>query len=186
MNPDEQFGAIELATASELFTKYYDVLKNIACTNRRRKRGVVNTLETTDILHSAYFKLVSSERKFSQKHFQAVATLAIRQVIVDYARKKLSQKRGSGSKAVTFDEAEVVLPGFSETPEDIVIMSRTLEELNETNPRWLKILDARFFAGMTEEETAILLSVDPRTVRRDWKAIKEWLAPRMGVEVVQS
>jgi len=184
MNPDEEFDTIELETASELFVKYYDVLKNIACANRRRKRGAVNTLETADILHSAYFKLASNERKLSHNHFQAVATLAIRQVIVDYARKKMSQKRGSGKSMVTFDDEETVLPGFSETPEDIVIMSRVFEDLKKTNPRWLRVLDARFFAGLTEEETAIMLSVDPRTIRRDWKAIKEWLAPRMGVEVV--
>ena len=178
-------GGADVALASELFERYYDELKAIACANRR-KRMIGDTFETTEILHNAYFKITAGRNRFSDDHFKSVVTLAIRQVIIDYARKKLARKRGGGEALEALDAFEAVLPEFSETPEEILFMAQLMEDLKSTNPRWLRVLDARFFAGMTEDETADMLGVNVRTIRRDWQAIKTWLAPRMGVRYAES
>ena len=175
----EPLSDADCSLASELFENYYDELKAIARANRRRKR-LGDTFETTEVLHSAYFKIASTEHEMSEDHFKSVVTLAIRQVIVDYARKKLAQKRGGGMSNVPLADVDKLLPEFSETPEDMVLMSQLMEKLEQTNPRWLRVLDARFFSGMTEEETAQILNVNVRTIRRDWQSIKAWLAPGMG------
>ena len=182
---DTSFSNAEKALASELFEKHYDDLKAIAGANRRKRR-VGDTFETTEILHNAYFKIGAGKSRFSDDHFKSVATLAIRQVIIDHARKKLAQKRGGGETLEALDAYEAVLPEFSETPEEILLMAQLMEDLKSTNPRWLRVLDARFFAGMTEDETAEMLGVNVRTIRRDWQAIKIWLAPRLGVRYVGS
>ena len=177
---EKDFSDEDLALATELFETHYDELKAIARVNRRRQR-MADTFETTEILHNAFLKLAPQEHRFSENHFKGVTTLAIRQVIVDHARTKLAQKRGGGEQPVSLSDYETVLPEFSETPEEIVLMAQLMDELRQTHPRWLRMLDARFFAGMTEEETAEMLDVNVRTIRRDWQAIKAWLAPRMGV-----
>lgn len=182
---DTGFNDAEIALASELFERHYDELKTIACVNRRRRR-VGDTFETTEILHNAYFKITAGQNRFSNDHFKSVATLAIRQVIIDHARKKLARKRGGGEALEALDDFEAVLPEFSETPEEILIMAQLMAELKNANPRWQRVLDARFFAGMTEDETARMLDVNVRTIRRDWQAIKTWLAPRMGVRYAAS
>lgn len=176
----ESYNDADFDLASELFEKFYEDLKLIACVNRRRRR-VSDTFETVEILHDAYFKIAAGQNRVSDIHFKSIATLAIRQVIIDHARKKMAQKRGGGLPTEALDDVEAVLPEFSETAEEIVQLSQLMEELEQTNKRWQRILDARFFAGMTEEETAEMLNLNVRTIRRDWKALKEWLAPRMGI-----
>lgn len=182
--PNTPFEAEDLALASELFEKFYEDLKAIACANRR-KRGVADTFETVEILHNAFLKVSASQDKLSEAHFMSVATLAIRQVIIDYARRKYAQKRGGGEPVENLDDIETVLPEFSETPEEILQIAQLIRELHDTHPRWLRVLDARFFAGMTEDETAQMLNVHVRTIRRDWQGLKGWLAPRMGVRYIQ-
>lgn len=109
------------------------------------------------------------------------ASLAMRQVIVDHARARLTDKRGGGQSTASLEEAEQFNAEFSETPEQIIAIADLLERLEQENPRWMRIVDARYFAGMTEDETAEALGLSTRTVRRDWRAARDWLAHALGV-----
>jgi RNA polymerase sigma factor (TIGR02999 family) len=114
-------------------------------------------------------------------HFIRAVNLAMRHVIIDHARRKLADKRGGGANAVTLDDRSGLLPEFSETPEELVGIAQLLRALEACNPRWLKVVDARYFGGMTEDETASVLGVSARTVRRDWTEARQWLAERIGL-----
>lgn len=156
--------------ASELVREFHADLIDIARARRRRARAS-DTLMTLDVLHEAYLKLDGRTGFRSTAHFLAVASLAMRQVIVDHARSKLADKR---------QEAEDPrMAGFGETPEQMVAIGQLLDELGRHNMRWLRIVDARYFAGLTEVETASVLGISERTVRRDWQDARRWLAKRL-------
>ena len=171
---------IEEKSARALVTEYYDELLRIARTKRRRA-GVGETLRTTDLLHESFMKLSGDRTWSTHDHFIRSAVLAMRSVIVDYARRRLAEKRGSGERALSIDDNESLLPEFNETPETILAIAETMKELEDTQPRWMQIIDARYFGGLTEEETAEILELSPRTVRRDWKAARAWVAEQLGV-----
>ena len=164
-----------------MVSEHYELLVTIARAKRRRA-GFGATMSTSDILHESYLKLDGSPGWRSSEHFIRAATLAMRHVIVDHARRKLSQKRGGGAVHLEIDEAEGLLPEFGETPEEIVAIAELLKKLEATNPRWMRIVDARYFSGMTETETADALGLSDRTVRRDWQEVRAWIAEQMGIE----
>ena len=161
----------EERTASELFVQHYDTLLSIA-RQRRRRHAVGETLQTTALVHEAFLKLGDEKAYTDDEHFLASTALAIRHVIIDYSRRKLSGRRGDGKATVPMSEG---LPEFRENPQEILQIADLLERLGEQNGRWLRIVDARYFAGMTEIETASLLNLSPRTVRRDWKSARSWI-----------
>ena len=148
--------------------------------NRRRRAGFSDTMMTEDVLHESFLKLSGRTVWQSQEHFLRTASLAMRQVVVDHARRKLAEKRGGGRADAPLDDVSDVVAGFGESPEQIVIIDDLLRQMARENPRWLRIVDARYFAGLTEEEAAALLGLSERTVRRDWKAARAWLAERIG------
>lgn len=156
----------------------YDVLLELARNNRRRA-GFHDTMMTEDILHESFIKLSGKTVWQSQEQFIRTASLAMRQVIVDHARKNLTQKRGGANKDISYEELKEFLPEFNETPEQIVILDNLLKRLEEKQPRLLVIVDARYFAAMTEAETALALGISERTVRRDWQIARAWLADKM-------
>lgn len=170
----------EKSVADKLISEHYDLLMRVARTKRRRM-NVNDTLSTTDILHETYFKLSDKSNWVSSEHFVRCAALAMRCVIVDYARKKLTNKRGNGAVKISIEDSDALLPEFSETPEEIVGISRLLEKLSTKNPRWMRVVDARYFSGMTENETAEALGMSPRTVRRDWQAARDWMGQQLQV-----
>ena len=162
--------------ASELVEKHYDELILVA-RRRRRRSKVGETMLTEDVLHEGLVKLGTKRDFNDSSHFMATASLAIRHVIVDYARQKLSAKRNAEARD---EDADIeLLPEYGETPEELVAIGTLMEQLERVNPRWARITDARYFAGLTEEETAELLGVTSRTIRRDWAAAKAWLGERM-------
>lgn len=167
----EKYTLGEESKARELFVEHYEVLLAIA-RQRRRRHGVGETLQTTALVHEAFLKLDADRRYADEDHFLSASALAIRHVIVDYARAKLTGMRGEGHAAIAIDKD---LPEFRENPEEIVQIANLLERLGEENPRWLRVVDARYFAGMTEDETACMLGLSARTVRRDWKDARVWL-----------
>lgn len=173
----ERYTLGEETKAHELFVEHYEVLLAIA-RQRRRRHGVGETLQTTALVHEAFLKLDADRPYADEDHFLSASALAIRHVIVDYARAKLTGMRGAGQAAVTINED---LPEFRENPEEIVQIADLLERLGEENPRWLRIVDARYFAGMTEDETADMLGISTRTVRRDWKDARGWIKGRLSV-----
>lgn len=170
----------EIEIADGLARTGYEALLSLA-RNRRRRAGFSDTMMTEDVLHESFLKLSGKTVWQSQEHFLRTASLAMRQVVVDHARRKVADKRGGGQADARLDDVSDFVAGFGETPEQLVMIDDLLRKMASENPRWLRIVDARYFAGLTEEETAALLGLSERTVRRDWKAARAWLAERMGV-----
>lgn len=171
------YSAAERQLANTLFTEHYTALMEIARRKRRRSNRDL-TLSTTDILHESFIKLRHNDAWASEQHFLRSAVLAMRHVLCDYARRKLTAKRQAVA-TVPIDEIESVLPEYSETPEQLIGIAELMGKLVEHEPRWAQVVDARYFSGMTEEETAELLGVSVRTVRRDWKGARAWLAAEL-------
>lgn len=174
------YGRAERERAEALIAEHYDTLIGIARAKRRRN-GLNDTMSTVDLLHEAYVRFDAKALFDDGAHFIRAVNLAMRHVIIDHARRKLTDKRGGGVSAETLDDRSPLLPEFSETPEDLVGIAQLLRALEACNPRWLKVVDARYFGGMTEDETANVLGVSTRTVRRDWTEARQWLAARMGL-----
>jgi RNA polymerase sigma factor (TIGR02999 family) len=175
---DQGYTEEEKKIANELVKNSYQVLLLLARNSRRRAR-FHDTMMTDDILHEAYIKLSGKTVWQSQEQYTRTGSLAIRQVIVDHARQKIAQKRGGSQSNLSYQEGDSVLPEYNETPEQIIILNDLLEQLERKQPRLSIVVNARYFAAMTETETASALGVSERTVRRDWQLAKTWLASKM-------
>ncbi len=178
--PSAQYSDREQTIAERLIVEHYSALVRIARSNRRRM-GLNDTMCTGDILHETYLKLRRHEDWASDAHFFGAATLAVRQVIIDHARSRMALKRGGDAVKINIDDAEDLLTEFSETPEELLAIAEVLEKLKTINPRWVRIIDARFFSGLTETETAKFLGLSDRTVRRDWKAARDYIADALAI-----
>jgi RNA polymerase sigma factor (TIGR02999 family) len=151
----------------------YDELRRMADRALRREHPD-HTLGTTGLVHEAYLKLVDQTRAGwrSRAHFYAVAAIAMRRILVDYARRHRRAKRGGGQRPVSLDESVVSL---DERAENLVALDEALTRLAELNPRLSRVVECRFFGGLTEEEIAEALGVTARTVKRDWAKARGWL-----------
>ena len=143
----------------------------------RRQMGTErpgHVLQATALVNEAYLRLVDIQhvRWQNRAHFFAVAARLMRRILVDAARSQQYQKRGGGIERVTFDEA---LMGATETPEELVALDDALQALASTAERKSRVVELRYFGGLTVEETAEVLKVSPETVMRDWKFAKTWL-----------
>ncbi|MEM6477171.1 MAG: ECF-type sigma factor [Pseudomonadota bacterium] len=174
---ETQYDPIERKIAAALFEQHYDDLAMLARA-RRRRSAAADTMMTEDILHESFLKLGQEKTWRDDKHFFCAASLAIRHVVIDYARRKLTAKR----KHERVDDADAAnaMVEYGESPEELVAIGSLMEQLEQARPRWARIVDARYFAGLTEEETADLLGISDRTVRRDWTDAKAWLAKRIS------
>jgi RNA polymerase sigma factor (TIGR02999 family) len=148
----------------------YDELRSIAARQLRRERAG-HTLHATALVHEAYLKLSGSGtiEAADRGHFMAIAARAMRQVLVDHARRKNAEKRGGGWQQTTLSDGDRPL-NFQ--PDELLALDQAMEELDE---RQRQVVECRFFAGMEEEETAAALGVSARTVRRDWVKARAWL-----------
>ncbi|MEM9305239.1 MAG: ECF-type sigma factor [Pseudomonadota bacterium] len=176
----ESYTDAERLGAEALIEENYPLLVKIARFNRRRAR-FSDTMATSDILHESFLRLHGRDDWNSRQHFVRASTLAIRHVIVDHARRKLAAKRGAMAEHLPVEETENLLPDFAESPEQVVKIAALLERVEEERPRWARIVDARYFAGMSEEECAEALDLSARTVRREWAAARVWIAEELGV-----
>jgi RNA polymerase sigma factor (TIGR02999 family) len=151
----------------------YDDLRRIAGRHLARERGGV-TLQPTALAHEAYLRLARQERAAWQDraHFLAVAALTIRRLLVERARRRRAAKRGGGALAVTWSEHDepAAEPGV-----DLVELDQALGRLAELSPRQGRVVELRFFGGLTVEETARVLDVSPATVKLDWQMARAWL-----------
>ena len=154
------------ASLDQVVALTYIELRAIAH-RRLAARGRQGTLSTTALVHEAYLKLVDQSRAGWQDlaHFRALASLAMRHVLVDRARVHSTYKRGGGQAAVTFDEE---ITSVEEQSSMLLQLNDALEILAAMEPRLAQVVDCRFFGGLTEEETAESLGITTRTVRRDW------------------
>ena len=155
----------------------YEELRRVARARLKAERG--HSLQTTALVHEAYFRLVDLDRMTfnSRTHFFAVAARLMRQILVDHARKRLSGKRGGGLTIVGLDE---VSPAAKTTAVDVLALDEALDQLTSIDARLCQVVELRFFAGLNIDETAEALDVSTATVERDWVTAKAWLFQRLS------
>ena len=161
------------AALDRLFPLVYEELRTIA---HRQLRGEnpERSLATTALVHEAYLKLVDQTRvQWSDRaHFFGVAAGAMRRILVDQARRRGALKRGGTPRRVSLSDVPVAIEERADT---LIALDDALTELAKVDDRLRRVVECRFFAGLTEEETAEALGVTARTVRRDWTKAKGWL-----------
>jgi RNA polymerase sigma factor (TIGR02999 family) len=151
----------------------YDELRNIAGGQLRRERDD-HTLDATEIVHEAFLRLRGSDRLDvrDRAHFLGIAARSMRQVLVDHARRRSALKRGGDRQRTTLSgHARPV----SVSPEELLDLDRALERLDALDPRLRKVVEYRYFGGMTDREIGEVLGVTRRTVQRDWARARAWL-----------
>jgi RNA polymerase sigma factor (TIGR02999 family) len=162
-----------------LFPLVYDELRNKAHAQRAGAAGLA-TMNTTAIVHEAYLKLADQKdaRYENRLHFYAVAAKAMRHVFLDYAKRKKAIKRGGGIAHVSFDETvatDASLAMTDDQADEVIALDRVLTEFSDRFPRQSRVLECRFFGGMTIDDTAAVLQTSPATVKRDWAFAQAWL-----------
>ncbi|HVS09350.1 MAG TPA: ECF-type sigma factor [Planctomycetota bacterium] len=157
----------------DLFSLTYEELRRLATTLRRDDARA--TLNPTALVNEAWVKLASSPPLggLTRLHFKRLAARAMRQVLVDAARRRNAEKRGSGAAPITFDEE---LQQAAAGADELLALDAALEELARMNPRQAAMIEARFFGGLEVRECAELLGVSEATLLRDWRVAKAWLA----------
>lgn len=157
----------------QLVPLVYDRLRRIA-RGQLARGGRGRTLDTTSLVHEAYVQLVDETGVDWQDrgHFYAISARAMRRIVVDYARQRTAQKRGGGKPDLTLEPG---LIGVEQQAELVLAVDQALERLADFNERLARVVECRYFAGMTEQETAEALDSSLRTVQRDWLRAKAWL-----------
>ena len=157
----------------ELFRAVYDELHRQAARYLRRELPGL-TLQTSDLIHEAYLRLIDQRHVEWQNrlHFYAIAAQQMRRILVDHARQRRAAKRGGSNVCLPLDEAESVP---IEPELDFVALDQVLNRLSEIDSQQSRIVELRFFSGLSVEETAEVLGVSERTVKRDWHVAKAWL-----------
>lgn len=184
--PDAGLTAEICASAAELAPLLYPDLKR-AAHGVRARMPPGGTLQTTALINEAYLKLVRGGQWKSRRHFLAAAAVAMRHVLVDQARSRLSLRRGQGVAAIPIDEVwQAVENGqpllSTEQCTTSVAIGEALERLERIEPRLARVVECRYFAGYTDSETADILGVTERTVSRDWVKARVWLRHALGDE----
>jgi len=157
----------------DLFSLTYEELRRLASVVRRSDPSA--TLSPTALVNEAWLKLRESPHlaRASRVHFKRIAARAMRQVLIEAARRRQADKRGGGAAFVTFDE---MVHASAACAEDLLALDDALRDLAKLEPRQATLVESRFFGGLDVAETAELLDVSESTVLRDWRAAKAWLA----------
>ncbi len=170
---------MESVTAHDkLFSAAYNELKALAGQLRRGEQRM-HTLNTTALVNEAYLRLRTLHDWQDHQHYLRIAARAMRQVMVDHARARLSQKR-QHEKA---DEAGLETVGTAANDEWLIDLDQSLQDLEAFNPRLARVVEYRFFAAYTDAEIAELLGLNERTLRRDWAKARSWLNLHLQVEL---
>ncbi|MGI9115788.1 MAG: sigma-70 family RNA polymerase sigma factor [Chthoniobacterales bacterium] len=158
---------------SELTPLVYEDLRRLAHRYMNGQRPD-HTLQTTALVNEAYLRLADQTNANWQNraHFLAVAARAMRQILVNYAKAHLSQKRGGGAQKVTLDEVALVSPNHSK---EIVDLHEALERLSTLDSRKAEVVELKYFGGLNYDEIALVLKVSAVTTRRDWEFARAWL-----------
>jgi RNA polymerase sigma-70 factor, ECF subfamily len=166
------------STLDRLVPLIYDELRAMAHRQLARERGDL-TLQTTALVHEAYLKLVDDTRvtRRGRAYFFAAAARAMRQILVDRARHRNAAKRGGGAELVTLGKEDASVDAYAA---ELLDLHDALERLAERSPRQVSVVEYRFFAGMSVEETAEVLGVSTRTVESDWAMARAWLYQVLG------
>ena len=152
----------------------YQDLRRVARSQLKRL-GAGATLDTTGLVHEAYLRLVEQTRaSFADRgHFLAVSAVAMRQILIDHARERTRLKRGGAVRPVTLHDDAVA--AADKDAERLLDIDRALQQLGSVDPRLVRVVECRYFAGLSEEETAAALGVSLRTAQRDWLKARAWL-----------
>jgi RNA polymerase sigma factor (TIGR02999 family) len=180
---DQARSAIEERRAlDDLFSLIYEELRRLASFVRKNEMNV--TVNSTALVHEAWLKLKDSPPLASKSlpHFKAIAAKAMRQVLVDEARRRSARKRGGAGEAVfvTFGDS---MEGTASYDEELLALDAALVELQRLSPRQAQMVESRFFGGLNVAETAALLGVSESAMERDWRAAKAWLAGTIRPEL---
>jgi RNA polymerase sigma factor (TIGR02999 family) len=175
-----QVSSGESQAFDQLLPLVYDELHHLAELQRRRWSGD-DTLNTTALVHEAYLRLAgqSAPAWRSRPHFMAVASRAMRQILLDYAKRKQRAKRGGGLRRVPLHEIEAALKGGGDAAgaggDALIALDDALRRLDQHDPRQSRIVECRFFGGMAIDDTAEALGISPTTVKRGWAMAQAWL-----------
>lgn len=164
---------------AKLIPLVYDELHRLAEHYMRNER-VGHTLQPTALINEAYLRLASVEKANWQHraHFVAVAAGTMRRVLIDHARKQKAAKRGGKQAALPLEDSPEFLS--EERSEELIALDEALTRLQELDSRQSQVVELRFFGGLTVEETAKVLGISPKTVKRDWAVARAWLHGEMS------
>ena len=164
------------AAYDRVFASAYAELQRLARQTRRGLAGA--TLDTTGLVHECYLRLIRSRsRAVSAEHFLAIAAQAMRHLLIEMARARLSAKRGGGAECVDIDDSDAA---ETRDAEQLFAIDDLLRRLEREHPRRAEIVACRFFGGLGEQETAAALSLSVRSVQREWALARDWLAEQAG------
>lgn len=157
----------------QLVPLVYAELRRVAAAHMRRERAE-NSMQPTALVHEAYLKLVGMERIAyrDRAHFFAMASTLMRQILLDKARRDRAGKRGAGLRAILPDDGSLAA---ASRPVDLIALDDALSELVRFDERKARIVEMRFFGGLSEDEIGCVLNISSRTVKRDWRAARAWL-----------
>jgi RNA polymerase sigma factor (TIGR02999 family) len=162
----------------------YEELRAMAHRQMRRERED-HTLDTVALVHEAYLNLIKNEQLDwqSRAHFFSMAAVAMRRILVDYARQRAADKRGGGGAMVTFDEQQIAR---EVPPQEFLDLDEALHRLELLDPRQAVVVTYKFFGGLKHEEIAEVLGVSVPTVHRDWRLARLWLSREMKHDLAES
>jgi RNA polymerase sigma factor (TIGR02999 family) len=157
----------------ELLPLIYDELRRLAHNFLYRERPG-HTLQTTALVHEAYLKLIDQRdaRWQNRAHFFAIAAQAMRRILIDSARKHVAVKRGRGGEKLSLDEAAII---SLEPDVNLLALDEALKGLAQIDPQQSRIIELRYFGGLTIEETAEVVNLSPATIKREWTMARAWL-----------
>jgi RNA polymerase sigma-70 factor, ECF subfamily len=158
----------------------YDELRRVAANQLQRERGD-HTLQATALVHETYLRLIEQKNVDwrNRAHFFSIAAEMMRRILVNYAVQRNAQKRGQGAALISLDDANNFAPETDTDDFDLVALDDALKKLAALDATAARIVELRFFGGLTIEETAEVLDVSESTVKREWKTAKAWLKTRI-------
>ncbi len=174
----DRMSAGDSQAGAELYDLLRIELRSIAEAQFRVISGNAHTLQPTALVNEAWIRMIGASARIRDRtHFLATSAHAMRSILVDHARRKQCEKRGGGHRRVPLDEAR---SAHNEREMDLVILDDALKRLAESNGRRARVVELRFFGGLTVEETANVLDSSTATVQRDWRLARLWLLNDMG------
>ncbi|HVO98569.1 MAG TPA: sigma-70 family RNA polymerase sigma factor [Bryobacteraceae bacterium] len=160
----------------QLLPLVYDELHRLARSYFRRERGE-HTLQPTALVHEAYMRMVDQKSPMETRgHFLAVAATQMRRILLDYARKHRAERRGGGGQKVMLEDTMAIA---EQRPLDMIALDGALRRLGELDPEQARLVELRFFGGLSVEETAEVMGVSPATVKRSWSSARAFLHRQM-------
>lgn len=168
------YGRGDREAFDQLLPMVYDDLRKVARRQLNRVSNPDKVLDTTVLVHESYLKMVDQNRVdwTSRAHFLGVAARAMRQVVIDYARRRGAAKRGGNAIQTTINEGHIAI---DDQADFLLSLDQALSRLEARSPRLARIVECRFFAGLSEEETAAAMGISLRTAQRDWMKARAWL-----------